>query len=127
MSAISKTLKFTGGALLGLGIGAVTALLLAPQSGEISKEQIRARVDEILAAGRRAQQQTQTELLARWETTVREGKQDGVEEMTAVNRPVIKAQEAEERKREKAEQARKEAERHLEKANKELDKARTKL
>ena len=66
-------------------------------------------------------------MLARWETTIREGKQDGVEEMTAVNKPVIKAQEAEERKREKAEQARKEAERHLEKANEELDKARTKL
>ncbi|HUS17744.1 MAG TPA: YtxH domain-containing protein [Chloroflexia bacterium] len=127
MSAVSKTLKFTGGVLLGLGIGTVTALLLAPQSGQMSKEQIQTRLDEILDAGRRAQHQTETELTARWESTIHEGARDGAEEMTVDNKPEIKAEREAERLREKQEAARKDAERHLEKASKELDRARTKL
>jgi len=113
--------------LLGLGIGAVTALLLAPQSGEVSTEQIRARLDEVLAAGRRAQQTTEDELQTRWEATVSENGKPPAEPMSADKRRAIKAEEAEARAREKAEAARKDAERHLEKAGKELEKARTKL
>lgn len=126
MSVITKTLKFTGGTLLGLGIGAVTALLLTPQSGEINRAQLQARLNEILDAGRRAQHATEDELQARWESQTHEPKKSG-EEQTAVNKPVIKAEQEAERLREKQEQARKEAEKHLEKAGKELDKARTKL
>jgi gas vesicle protein len=126
VSVITKTLKFTGGTLLGLGIGALTALLLTPQSGEINRAQLQARLNEILDAGRRAQHATEDELQARWESQVQEPKKNG-EEQTVVNKPVIKAEQEAERRREQQEKARKEAERHLDKAGKELDKARTKL
>ena len=121
MSVITKTLKFSGGVLLGLGIGTVTALLLAPQTGEQSKNQIRVRLDAILEAGRRAQQQTEDELQARWEADIHE---PGTKAKEPPKSPAERTQEAE---REKAEAARKEAERHLAKASQELDKARTKL
>jgi len=125
MSVVSKTLKFTGGALLGLGVGAVTAMLLAPQSGEVSREQIRGRIDEMLDAGRRAQQETEDGLHARWDATVHEGSKQGDADPNA--KPLTKAEEAAQRTRDKEEAARKEAEKHLEKAHKELEKARTKL
>ena len=127
MSAISKTLKFTGGALLGLGIGAVTALLLAPQSGQVTTEQLRARLDDVLDAGRTAQLATENELHARWEATIREGVKDDNAEMTVENKPQIKAEQVAAREREKTEQARKAAIRDLDEASKKLDKARTKL
>jgi|SRR5579859_3796250 len=126
MSVISKTLKFTGGVLLGLGIGGVTALLLAPQSGEMSKEQIRARLDEIVDAGRRAQQQTETDLQARWESATHEGAK-GAGDPTVVNTPQIKADAAAERARQKQEQEHREAARHLATASNELNKAKAKL
>ena len=66
------------------------------------------------------------ELQARWESQVQEPKKNG-EAQTVVNKPVIKAEEEAERRREQQDKARKEAERHLDKAGKELDKARTKL
>ncbi len=127
MSVVSKTLKFTGGALLGLGIGAVTALLLAPQSGQVTTEQLRARLDDVLDAGRTAQLETETELHARWEATIHEGVKDDSGEMTVENKPQIKADQAAAREREKADQARKQAIRDLDDASKKLDKARTKL
>jgi gas vesicle protein len=127
MSVVSKTLKFTGGALIGLGVGALTALILAPQSGQVTTAQLRARLDDALDAGRRAQQDTETELHARWEATIREGTKDDTGEVTVLNTPEIKAEKAAEREREKAEQARKDALRDLDRASKDLDKARKKL
>ena len=125
MSVIGKTVKFTGGVLLGLGIGAVTAMLLAPQSGEQSANQIRARLDEALQAGRLAQARAEGELEARWEANVHERGKDGA---PASGQPLKSAAErAEERARQKAEADRKKAESHLKKATDELDKARTKL
>jgi gas vesicle protein len=124
VSVIGKTLKFSGGVLLGLGIGAVTALLLAPQSGEESTNQIRTRLDEALEARRLAQARTEDELQTRWEATVHEGGKDGA----AANKPrKTPAQLAEERAQQKEEAARKDAEKHLKKASQELDKARTKI
>jgi gas vesicle protein len=55
MGVIGKTLRFTFGLALGAGVGAVAALLVAPQSGKVSTEQIKARVDSILDAGKQAQ------------------------------------------------------------------------
>ena len=52
MSTISKTLKFTGGALIGLGVGALTALILAPQSGQVTTAQLRARLDDLTPSKR---------------------------------------------------------------------------
>jgi gas vesicle protein len=124
---ITKTLKFSGGVLLGLGIGTVTALLLAPQSGDLSKDQIRARLDEIMDAGRRAQQETEDELHSRWEAVIAEGAKDPHPEITVTDRSVIKAEQAMERERERQETARREAQRLVERASKDLDKARKKL
>src|SRR5690349_14443465 len=123
MSVVSKTLKFTGGALIGLGVGALTALILAPQSGQVTTAQIRARLDDALDAGRRAQQDTENELHARWEATIREGTKDDSGEITVVNTPEMKAEAAAAREREKAELARKDALRDLDRASKDLDKA----
>ncbi len=127
MSVIGKTLKFSGGALLGLGIGAVTALLLAPQSGEESTNQIRVRLNAVLDAGRRAQHQAEDELQARWHATIHEPGKDDEADAKAAQPRKSKAEEAEERAREKADADRREAERHLDKARQELDKARIKL
>ena len=67
MSIIGKTARFVAGLGLGAGLGAVTALLLAPQSGEISLAQVQSRVDAILRAGRTAAQQREDELYDAWE------------------------------------------------------------
>ena len=119
MSAIGKTFKFTGGVLAGLGIGAVTALLLAPQSGNLTTEQLQARVSEILDAGRRAQRQTEDDLYSRWEAEMTDAEKGGKPED-----PAEKARKAAEATHKKEEQARKDAEKHLEKAQDELSKAR---
>lgn len=67
MGVIGKTVRFTLGLALGAGIGAVVALLVAPQSGKVTKEQIQARMDEILNAGKSAQAQREKELLDYWQ------------------------------------------------------------
>ncbi len=70
MGVVGKTLRFTIGLALGAGIGAVAALLVAPQSGNVSKEQIQARINEMLNAGKAAQAQREKELLEYWEDQV---------------------------------------------------------
>ncbi len=67
MGVIGKTLRFTLGLSLGAGIGAMAALLLAPQSGKITKEQLQERLDQIMKAGKEAQQEREKELLNYWE------------------------------------------------------------
>lgn len=67
MGVIGKTLRFTLGLSLGAGIGAVAAILLAPQSGKVSKEQLQARLDEIMRAGKEAQHEREKELQQYWE------------------------------------------------------------
>lgn len=67
MNIIGRTLKFTLGLALGAGVGAVAAMLLAPQSGKVNREQIKARVDEMLQAGQEAQRKREKELQDYWE------------------------------------------------------------
>lgn len=67
MGVVGKTIRFTLGLTLGAGIGAVAALLIAPQSGKISREQIQARLDEMVSAGKAAQAKREKELLDYWE------------------------------------------------------------
>jgi gas vesicle protein len=55
---------------LGAGIGSVAAMLLAPQSGQVSKEQIKARVDAALGAGKDAQRKRERELQEYWEQEI---------------------------------------------------------
>jgi len=70
MGVIGKTLRFTAGIALGAGIGAVAAMLAAPQSGKATKEQIQARFDEMVQAGQRAQHEREKELQEYWEQEI---------------------------------------------------------
>ncbi len=71
MGIIGKTLRFTLGLTLGAGLGAVAALLLAPQSGRLTKEQIQARLDAIVKAGQTAQHDRERELQDYWEQQIK--------------------------------------------------------
>jgi gas vesicle protein len=70
MGVIGKTLRFTLGLLVGAGIGAAATMLIAPQSGMVSREQIKARVDEVMKAGKDAQQDRERELQDYWEQEI---------------------------------------------------------
>ena len=70
MGVIGKTFRYTLGLALGAGIGAAVALLVAPQSGKVTKEQIQERLDEMMSAGKAAQNEREKELLAYWEQQV---------------------------------------------------------
>lgn len=61
-NALSSLANFAGGALLGAAAGAVTAALLAPQSGEQLQHLIKERVDEGKQARTTAEQETEERL-----------------------------------------------------------------
>jgi len=138
MGIIGKTLRFVGGLALGAGVGAAAAMLLAPQSGEMSTTQLQARVDEILTAGRRASRARESELYAAWEAEMgdagdtkakRPANADADDDEVARQREKARtaAQHSQDQAREKAqkelEQAQDEAQKHLDKARAELEKA----
>jgi gas vesicle protein len=137
---IGKTLRFVGGLAVGAGIGAVAAVLVAPQSGEVSKEQIQARVDAVLTAGRRASRAREDELYAAWEAELNEGQsgnkpakarraddQDDAEAARQRDKARAAATRSQDEARDKAQkelqQAQEEAQKHLDRAQAELDKA----
>lgn len=70
MGVIGKTFRFVVGLGLGAGIGAVAALVVAPQSGKISRHDIQARMNDAMSAGKRAQRDREKELQAYWEQEV---------------------------------------------------------
>ena len=70
MGIIGKTIRFALGLGLGAGLGAVGAMLAAPQSGKVTKEQIQQRLDDVMSAGKRARQERENELQAYWEQEV---------------------------------------------------------
>jgi len=59
-----RIIGFIAGAMCGAIVGAVAALLLAPSSGVDLRQDIRARVDELVAEGRRAAEERRAELEA---------------------------------------------------------------
>ncbi len=59
-----RLVGFLAGAMCGAIVGAVAALLLAPYSGLELRQNVRARVDEILAEGRQAAADRRAELEA---------------------------------------------------------------
>jgi gas vesicle protein len=127
---IGKTFRFVAGFSVGAGIGAVTALLLAPQSGQMSKEQVQARLDEIINAGRRAARSREGELYAAWEAELGEAHDEAQKvKKTAdqVSRDLEKARaeahRREDKAREEAQKEQEETQKHLEKARAALDKA----
>jgi gas vesicle protein len=82
MGVIGKTLRFAIGLGLGAAVGAAAALVVAPQSGRVSREDIQARLNEAMEAGKKAQREREKELQEYWEQEVNvkyddaEGKKD---------------------------------------------------
>ncbi len=70
MGVIGKTVRFVAGLTLGAGVGAVGAMLVAPQSGKVTKEQIQARVNDMMNAGKSAQRDREKELQDYWEQEI---------------------------------------------------------
>jgi gas vesicle protein len=70
MGVIGKTLRFAIGLGLGAAIGAAAALVVAPQSGRVSREDIQARLNEAMDAGKKAQREREKELQEYWEQEV---------------------------------------------------------
>ncbi len=69
-----KLAGFLAGAMCGAIVGAVAALLLAPASGIELRQNVRTRVDELVAEGRQAAEERRAELEA---------------QLTALKRPMI--------------------------------------
>lgn len=70
MDAIMRMVKFGGGAMLGVAIGAVVASLLAPQSGPALQTQTRDLIDEAKRQGDLAQAETSKSLQRRFREKV---------------------------------------------------------
>lgn len=68
MGVIGKTFRFVLGLGLGAAIGAAAALVVAPQSGRVSREEIQARLKEAMDAGKKAQREREKELQEYWES-----------------------------------------------------------
>jgi gas vesicle protein len=66
MGAIRKIGSFLVGGMLGAGVGAAVAMLVAPQSGEEFVESVERRVDKVKVAGLEAQTRTEEELIRRF-------------------------------------------------------------
>lgn len=56
--------NFVSGLILGAAVGAVAALILAPESGNDLRREIRGEIDDILSEGRRAASKRRAELEA---------------------------------------------------------------
>ncbi len=61
---MQRAISFLAGMMCGAVVGAVSALLLAPSSGLELREDVRGRVDEVLAEGRQAAEERRAELEA---------------------------------------------------------------
>ena len=59
-----RIVSFFAGAMCGAIVGAVAALLLAPASGLELRQNVRLRVDDLVAEGRRAAEDRRAELQA---------------------------------------------------------------
>ena len=68
---MDKFLAFMGGLLSGAIVGAVTALLLTPSSGDDLKQQARQRYNDMQAEGHTAAEARRAEVLAEFEALKR--------------------------------------------------------
>jgi gas vesicle protein len=68
---MSKLLAFLGGVLSGAIVGAVSALLVTPASGDDLKQQARQRYNDMLDEGRKAGETRRAEVIAEFEVLKR--------------------------------------------------------
>src|SRR5215212_10512071 len=66
MGVIRRFASFIAGGLLGAGVGAAIAMLVAPQSGEEFVDGVERKVDQAKRAGLEAQSRTEEELIRRF-------------------------------------------------------------
>jgi gas vesicle protein len=66
MTVLGRIGWFITGGLLGAGVGAAVAMLVAPQSGAAFREDIEQRMDLVKVAGLEAQTRTEEELIRRF-------------------------------------------------------------
>ena len=66
MGVIKRLGSFIAGGILGAGVGAAVAMIVAPQSGEEFVEGVERRVDQVKRAGLEAQARTEEELIRRF-------------------------------------------------------------
>lgn len=66
MGILKRLGAFIAGGLLGAGVGAAVAMVVAPQSGEEFVEGVDRRVDQVKRAGLEAQARTEEELIRRF-------------------------------------------------------------
>ncbi|MBA2595005.1 MAG: hypothetical protein M3Q50_10085 [Chloroflexota bacterium] len=66
MTVIGRLGSFIVGGLLGAGVGAAVAMLVAPQSGDEFVDTVERRVDQVKLAGLEAQARTEEELIRRF-------------------------------------------------------------
>ena len=66
MELIKRLGSFIVGGLLGAGVGAAVAMVVAPQSGDEFVEGVELRVDQAKRAGLEAQARTEEELIRRF-------------------------------------------------------------
>lgn len=64
---MNKMFSFLAGAMCGALIGAVTAVLLAPTSGEELRTNAKSRWDEAIAEAQKAKEETQKQMEAQFE------------------------------------------------------------
>lgn len=70
MGVIGKTLRFVVGLGVGAALGAVATLVVAPQSGRISREEIQGRLNAAMDAAKKAQRDREKELQEYWEQEI---------------------------------------------------------
>ena len=66
MGALGRIGAFIVGGALGAGVGAVVAMLVAPQSGDEFVESVERRIDQVKVAGLEAQARTEEDLIRRF-------------------------------------------------------------
>src|SRR6187200_333566 len=66
MGLLKRLGAFIAGGVLGAGVGAAVAMMVAPQSGDEFVEGVERRVDQVKRAGLEAQARTEEELIRRF-------------------------------------------------------------
>lgn len=76
---MNKVLNFMAGAMCGALVGGVTALLLAPTSGEQLRSEVVTRWEEALAEAHQAMEETRQQMQEQFEQMQKAGYQDEAE------------------------------------------------
>jgi gas vesicle protein len=68
---MDRVIGFIGGLLSGALVGAAVVILIAPQSGNETRQMITSRIQEIIDAGKQAAETRRRQLRQEYETSIR--------------------------------------------------------